>query len=200
MERSQNPLILPELFKLLKITGQSRWRNQNPLILAKPFKLPKIRSHFFLYQRLVKSRSFNLSDTDPEPLLTVQIPGCALRPINIPVITTTASTLIKISRFSVKHRYIPSYRIYTRPLSFLSSQGGICYCYFITTASEYYYEGNRIYNVKFAIGIALMITRPRSDSAVSVSSRRNLNWKEATISKIYGRKAKHYKFDKDGNQ
>lgn len=110
-----------------------------------------------MYQRLVKSRSFNLSDTDPEPLLTVQIPGCALRPINIPVITTTASTLIKISRFSVKHRYIPSYRIYTRPLSFLSSQGGICYCYFITTASEYYYEGNRIYNVKFAIGIALML-------------------------------------------
>lgn len=198
MERSQNPLILPEPFKLPKITGQSRWRNQNPLILAKPFKLPKIRSHFFLYQRLVKSRSFNLSDTDPEPLLTVQIPGCALRRINIPVITTTASTLIKISRFSVKHRYIPSYRIYTRPLSFLSSQGGICYCYFITTASEYYYEGNRIYNVKYAIGT--MITRPRSDSAVSVSSRRNLNWKEATISKIYGRKAKHYKFDKDGNQ
>lgn len=151
-----------------------------------------------MYQRLVKSRSFNLSDTDPEPLLTVQIPGCALRPINIPVITTTASTLIKISRFSVKHRYIPSYRIYTRPLSFLSSQGGICYCCFITTASEYYYEVNRIYNVKYAIGT--MITHPRSDSAVSVSSRRNLNWKEATISKIYGRKAKHYKFDKDGNQ
>lgn len=85
----------------------------------------------FLYQRLIKSRSFNLSDTDPEPLLTVQIPGCALRPIHIPVITTTASTLIKISRFSVKHRYIPSYRIYTRPLSFLSSQGGICYCYLL---------------------------------------------------------------------
>lgn len=71
---------------------------------------------------------------------------------------------------------------------------------FITTESEYYYEGNRIYNVKFAIGIALMITRPRSDSAVSVSSRKNLNWKEATVSKTYGRKAKHYMFDKDGNQ
>lgn len=52
-----------------------------------------------MYQRLVKSRSFNLSDTDPEPLLTVQIPGCALRPINIPVITTTASTLIKFRGF-----------------------------------------------------------------------------------------------------
>jgi len=108
--------------------------------------------------------------------------------------------LIKISRFSVKHRYIPSYRIYTRPLSFLSSQGGICYYYFITTESEYYYEGNRIYNVKFAIGIALMITRPRSDSVVSVSSWENHNWKEATISKTYGRKTKHYMFDKNGNQ